>query len=892
MGEKQKLKLKDKGITLIALVITIIILLILASVTIATLTGENGVITRAIDAKFKTNLATLKEEIEVYKIGEQLNSKTGIDQYPVIKEETLENVDKNTISDELKQKMVRWATTAEEDEIATIDTIDYSKFYKIDKDKVKSANNFKGDLYLIALEDEYKVISIEGEKYNSETIYVLIPLDDIADPEYIAVGNNTYKLYGDGTIKVVGELTANSGMTEVEEEELQGIKELNIEEIAKGTEMKIDKNVETEDEIAKGYGVKRIYISCDTAYVIDAENNLWAWGNNQYNKLGQGNSYLVSTPIKIFEIAKKVWGGVLNTYVLDTNNQLWGAGANTHGQLGQGNTNIYNNFVQINVNGLDTTSIIKIEASNYALSGNAIIICDNGKVYGCGRNDYGQLGIGNTQSQYSFIDLTQYDEKWSNVKDVITTGIAILVLTNDNKLYTAGYNAGGNLGIDNGNQNVSILTKIKDDIEEMSVNSTTFRNCKSIDGTIWRIDSGKLTEIQDTRGKNTKLIGDSMIIIDGKIYETSGNTLKLYSDKYNIEPKMLEGRNVIQFIVDKKIYIAENPNIASPNSKSIYKLKKVFNNAIFMQGKVGSISIVDTNGNIYENLTTQNTEVTNVKKLVTSAGARYALTNTGELYAKGNKYTGMWGSISSKNNYIQVTKDGTTPFNNIKDIYVSNANQGNFGASSIFITEDNKIYWAGSDGLTPLPNIQGDITETGMGKITAYPKEVTSGTIDKLKDKIVDIKIHYMNEGGIIGKNGLILTQDGKVYTYSNNNNMTGVGTTNDYEEIVVKERETAKEIETQRGLSLVLLSNGEVYGWGYNTYGILGEGYEVGEIYTTPVKLKIENVRTMTLGDNFAIFETFAGEVYGIGQNDYGQLGTGDNKGASTFVRCEELEK
>ena len=144
--------------------------------------------------------------------------------------------------------------------------------------------------------------------------------------------------------------------------------------------------------------------------------------------------------------------------------------------------------------------------------------------------------------------------------------------------------------------------------------------------------------------------------------------------------------------------------------------------------------------------------------------------------------------------------------------------------------------------------------------------------------------------------NGLILTEDGKVYTYatgSSRNNMNGLNKiTSDYEEIEIKEGETAKEIETQDGLSLVLLDNGEVYGWGYNTYGILGEGYEVGEIYPTPVKLAIEDVRTMTLGDNFAIFETFAGEVYGIGTNDYGQLGTGDNIGASSFVRCKELEK
>ncbi len=40
---KTKLK-KSKGITLIALVITIIVLLILAGVTIASITGENGIL--------------------------------------------------------------------------------------------------------------------------------------------------------------------------------------------------------------------------------------------------------------------------------------------------------------------------------------------------------------------------------------------------------------------------------------------------------------------------------------------------------------------------------------------------------------------------------------------------------------------------------------------------------------------------------------------------------------------------------------------------------------------------------------------------------------------------------------------------------------------------------
>ena len=45
---------RQKGITLIALVITIIVLLILAGVSIATLTGENGILKQANSAKEKT----------------------------------------------------------------------------------------------------------------------------------------------------------------------------------------------------------------------------------------------------------------------------------------------------------------------------------------------------------------------------------------------------------------------------------------------------------------------------------------------------------------------------------------------------------------------------------------------------------------------------------------------------------------------------------------------------------------------------------------------------------------------------------------------------------------------------------------------------------------------
>ena len=56
---------RKSGITLIALVITIIVLLILAGVSIATLTGENGILSRANDAKTETEEAEEREAIQL-----------------------------------------------------------------------------------------------------------------------------------------------------------------------------------------------------------------------------------------------------------------------------------------------------------------------------------------------------------------------------------------------------------------------------------------------------------------------------------------------------------------------------------------------------------------------------------------------------------------------------------------------------------------------------------------------------------------------------------------------------------------------------------------------------------------------------------------------------------
>ena len=56
---------KAKGITLIALVITIIVLLILVGISIAMLTGENRILTKATEAKEQYAYKNAEEKVKL-----------------------------------------------------------------------------------------------------------------------------------------------------------------------------------------------------------------------------------------------------------------------------------------------------------------------------------------------------------------------------------------------------------------------------------------------------------------------------------------------------------------------------------------------------------------------------------------------------------------------------------------------------------------------------------------------------------------------------------------------------------------------------------------------------------------------------------------------------------
>lgn len=181
---KEKLKNK-RGITLIALVITIIVLLILAGVTIATLMGDNGILTKATSSKTKTIHAEVYEgmqlETQSYLIEKNEGGYTGSltdylnrdESKPIIGENGIINVE-NLLGE---SKTLGNGTTIEEGDVyvleeTSVSTGDINKYKELEK--VASVENIKVGATNNEEEKNYKVVYYGKTDSEDEELGILL----------------------------------------------------------------------------------------------------------------------------------------------------------------------------------------------------------------------------------------------------------------------------------------------------------------------------------------------------------------------------------------------------------------------------------------------------------------------------------------------------------------------------------------------------------------------------------------------------------------------------------------------------------------------------------------------------------------------------------------------
>lgn len=203
------------------------------------------------------------------------------------------------------------------------------------------------------------------------------------------------------------------------------------------------------------------------------------------------------------------------------------------------------------------------------------------------------------------------------------------------------------------------------------------------------------------KDKNAIFLFGQYILSNQKIYEiglaTSVISANLrYSQLTEIEKisneKFLYGnnKNMLAFNANGKIYINAEPNITKIGEKSNYKLKKIFENVIFISGKGENISIVDKEKRVYERVDAQSLR-NDVKKIIASNLQKFIITSDKHIYAKGDGVGAMWGDIQYKSEYIELRDKNGNAFDNVKNVFTSST-----GRSMIFQTENNELYFGGN----------------------------------------------------------------------------------------------------------------------------------------------------------------------------------------------------
>lgn len=205
--------------------------------------------------------------------------------------------------------------------------------------------------------------------------------------------------------------------------------------------------------------------------VKTANGQLLTWGDNTRGSLSIGLTSGVSTiqpvifdpinpPSSTMTIQDWCFTGT-NLYVLmgdGTTNWLYSCGENTGGQLGHGDTTARTFLTRVQyfiTNSLTPTKVWAAPSIGTGTAhGQVVVQCSNGKVFGCGWNSSGSLGIVDpiVNVVNTFTEMTGKGTLPATItiQDVLLAQsngtYANYILTSTGDLYAAGINTFGNLG--------------------------------------------------------------------------------------------------------------------------------------------------------------------------------------------------------------------------------------------------------------------------------------------------------------------------------------------------------------------------------------------------------------------------------------------------------------
>ena len=340
---------------------------------------------------------------------------------------------------------------------------------------------------------------------------------DISDVEQIACGLHTFILKNDGSVWSCG---------------YNSYGQLGLGDATKrNTFTKVTTNINND--------VKQIACGYWHTFILKNDGSVWACGDNMYGQLGLGNTTTKNTftqvTTNINNDVKQIACGSDFTFILKNDGSVWACGYNEKGQLGLNNTTDKTTFTQVTTNISDVKEVI-------CGANHTFILKNDGSVWSCGRNNYGQLCLGDDTDRNTFTKVTTNIN--NDVKQIVCGDSHTFIIKNDGSVWSCGNNNGGQLGLgDNTKKSTftQVTTNINNDVKQIVCGTHTviLKN----DDSVWScgFNSDGQLGLGDTTNRNTFT---QVLLSSQSIDEYEINRLKLYYYLLDNEVEVTESMDI------------------------------------------------------------------------------------------------------------------------------------------------------------------------------------------------------------------------------------------------------------------------------------------------------------------------------------------------------------
>ena len=607
------------------------------------------------------------------------------------------------------------------------------------------------------------------------------------------------------------------------------------------------------------------------AAAIRSGGTLFTWGLNSSGQLGNGNTNANSSPVQIGSSSwTAVSAGANHTAAVRSGGTLFTWGLNSYGQLGNGNTNANSSPVQIGSSswtavsaGTYNTEAIYFTPSDVLTGGNTL--------FSWGKNDFGQLGLKDSgtatnRSSPTIIYDPNLGQSWKMIT-VSEDGSSAAAIRSDGLLFTWGLNSSGQLG--NGT-----ITNRSSPVQIGSSSWTTVSAGKShiaairSGGTLftWGLNSsGQLGDGTTTNRSSPVQVGN--------FWWTSVDAGEIHTAAIRSDGLLFTwGDNTNGQLGDITTTVKSSPVQIGSSSWTAVSAGGRNTAAIRSDGLLFTWGL-NSSGQLGDGTTTTNSSPVQIGSsswtVVSTGGAHIAAIRSG-----GTLFT--WGSNSGGqlglNQSVSISNSSPVQVGSSSWIAVSAGANNTSG-----ILSNNQAYEWGNNNFGQI----GDKTTTPKSS----PVLLSNSTAGVTGNSWTMVAASYMSGG---------IRNDGIIFTWGNNS--VGQLGQNMHSNVVqiaeprnVGDAFAAKkwnQVSAGATHTLAIRSDGMLFTWGNNLYGMLGSGDGSVNI-SSPIQIGTSSWTVVSAGRAFhsgAIRSD--GALFMWGRNGSGELGDGTNTGKSSPVQ------